>query len=223
MTTLRKLLPLPLIVLLLGWQASWGPAGGAVLWTHDSAGVWSVTKPDGTRLDITRSTSGGLQEALDYAFVTPGGYPLIGYGGAPSPGNSTTVVISAPVAVPPGAILSADFYGMNWACTTTGSQDCIVFDSQDMLHWDMHHSQVWMAGKSTGAVWRIGPQHNNGETINGFTASDVYLGETFPGPVGTGVRFTPAYNSSCCAAGHGLIVNNKRLSLGNIKIGRAHV
>jgi hypothetical protein len=189
---------------------------GAVMWVHDPSGVWTVTKPDGTLLSIAGSTSNGLQEALNYAF--PNGYPLFGFGDGPL---STTIThITATVNVPATALGSADFYGMNWSCDVTGTAECIVFDSQDMMHWDMHHSQVWSPGGSTGATWHIWPRNaNSGEQFDSFFASDLSLGETAPFAGGIGVRFTPTYNPSCCVAGHGMIANNKRLHLGNINGG----
>ena len=41
-----------------------GAHSGTVLWTQQSPGVWQVQTPDGNLLNITGSTSSGLQEAL---------------------------------------------------------------------------------------------------------------------------------------------------------------
>jgi hypothetical protein len=191
---------------------------GSVVMRH-SGYTWKVLKPDGTLLDISGSTSQGLQEAINYAQQNAA--PLVVWGGGITPPSHGSAVYSgitttATISFPTGWNNQYQFHNLNLYCFT-GSADCIRYDSTDLTEVDWHNSQIMYSG--TGAAMRWLPVHDNGEGFAGFTTSSFRFGTLVcvvsdvnlaPDPSkGTGVRISAPYLALGLGFGNGIFVDNR--------------
>lgn len=202
---------------------------GAVRMVHDNtASAWTVYKPDGTVLDVTGTTSQGLQEALNFAGQNA--YPLFVYGGGvtpPAQGSSarSRILVSQPITIPTGWGNSYYFYGADLWWTGSNSVDFLTFNSMDYTTFEF---QGQIAYNGNQAAIRFNPTANNGESFVGITSSKIHIGTvavTNPttgaveGTHGIGVRFTSTQNGSLSPTnGNGLIINNE-ITIGEINGG----
>lgn len=69
-----------------------GSSPGIVKMVRTGSGTWAVYAPDGSAIDISSSTTDGLQEAINYARLY--GYDLFVYGGGVKTGGSDDSVIT---------------------------------------------------------------------------------------------------------------------------------
>lgn len=190
---------------------------GSVMMIHAPAtsNQWMTYKPDGSILDVTGTTTQGLQESINYA--QDNGYPLLVMGGGiVFPGSSAVsrLTCSTPISFPTGWGNTYHFIGVDLHYTGNVASDFITFDSADLTEVDFHHSEIIYPGN--GAAVRFNPAANNGEDFAGFTSSTFRLGTiAIVNPVtlspesthGIGVRISMPDLGLGLANGDGLFTN----------------
>lgn len=186
------------------------PAQGTVVGCHDDSGNWRLHRPDGTLIDTSSSTTGGLQEAINYAAGKNYNIDFFGgWDGVSSPELNCTSQIT----IPTGALRRIHLHNVNlWFRGLGAGVDGVVFDSGDLFNW-MHTGQLVYAG-GTGAAIRFNPTHNNGENFVGLTSSNfwfpvvvlVQADGTTLSTASKGLRFSMPYTGGY-PVGSGLIVN----------------
>jgi hypothetical protein len=148
------------------------------------SGHWKTFKPDGSPLDITGTTTQGLQESINYA--QRHAFPLIVHGGGVTPPivgvpPSTAlsmITCSTTVSFPTGWNNMYHFYNVNFVYSGWPGNDFFTFDSCDLTEVDFHNSQIIYPG--TAAAFHFRPYHDNGESFAGFVCSSFYLGHIIP-------------------------------------------
>lgn len=111
---------------------------GVVQMYRTGAGTWAVYKPDLTALDVTGTTTEGLQEAIDYACEE--GYDLHVHGGGIKPGSPATDVAvidcSTGIVFPPmqNKVIKIGACTVNFTNAVTGTG--VFFDSCMMVDVD---------------------------------------------------------------------------------------
>ena len=202
---------------------------GSVLMIHDFSGngtpavsggpgftggnnQWVVYKPDGSVLDISASTTQGLQEAINYAIWN--GYPLFVFGGGiTNPGHNSNIpwafsniVCTTPISIPTIWQNTFHMHGVTCWYLTNDTTDFFTFDSSEMAHVDWNESQIVSA--SSGAIVRFNAQHNMGDSFIGTTTGRFRFGHLINyNAAGTGLRFSMPFVSGQ-PYGAGLVVES---------------
>lgn len=123
----------------------------------------NVRRPDGFWLDVSSSTTNGLQEAVDYACgdgtATSGNYDLQVWGREDnSTGGAETFNLTTPLQFPAmqGKKIRFNAVTLNFT-PALGSTPCMVFDSCMMVDFEMAGSQV--VATTTGPLLVFDPQN----------------------------------------------------------------
>lgn len=146
---------------------------GFVKMVHDSIGVWTVTTPTDTVLNVAGSTSQGLQEAWNYAHTS--GYPFVCEGGSVPPGQSfpsiNSIAVSAPLNLPVANGGVYLLHGCDLWYTGDVTLPLLKIDSGDRLRFV---STGQLVSPGTGDIVTLNPVTQNGENnYIGFTASTI--------------------------------------------------
>lgn len=170
---------------------------GVVLRWNGAPGSWSAYMPDGAPIDISASTTNGLQEAINAACVGLGapGYDLYVYGGDMASGGAAVLNCSTPIVWPPmqGKTISINSTTIS-ITNAVGSQMGMKFDSCMMVNFDLRGSQIGYAG--TGVA--VGFVPTNGVPLDGLVTivdSEFNICTVVTSQAGTLVRFDPANGS----------------------------
>ena len=118
-----------------------------------------IYAPDGTLVSTSGSTSSGLQEAINYACLDPGGFDLLVHGGGdqadqtpPSFGASCAYLVDGTLDIPAVQGKRITFDAATIAFGGITAEPCIRFDSFMMFHWAMHGGQVATTGRTGNLV-----------------------------------------------------------------------
>jgi hypothetical protein len=141
---------------------------------------WFVETPDGVPVDISSSTTGGIQEAFDYARDN-------GFGLHVTKGPTITMT---------GTLTLQSFEHMTVridANITSAAQYGIVFD--DFLHSFIEFTGVFMFSGSAGAAIHIAPSTGNKNALD----SSIYFQRVLAtgGSGSVGLLFSPLDAASC--------------------------
>jgi len=110
----------------------------AVTMVNTITNGWMVLQPNGTPLNISGSTTSGLQEAINYA--TTYGYNLFVYGspGVGSPGSEKSIInCSTTVAWPPLRGMTVKMYGVHIIFSSAVTGNGMYFNSMDEVDIDI--------------------------------------------------------------------------------------
>ncbi len=162
------------------------PQIGKVVMLQNPAGTWVVYGPQGQVVNISASTTGGLQEAINYITSYP--VEVIGFG---------TINVSSTITVP--AAYKADLFvsqGITINYTSSiGSNACINCDSKENCQIRFHAVVVQYPG-DTGTVFNMKPTNpapTTGNTV--FAASLIEWGTAAPSSGGGGLQIDPSVGS----------------------------
>lgn len=199
---------------------------GCVLMTHkpEFQGAWIITTPNGEVLDITGSTSMGLQEAINYGWArgyvvrVEGGGITPPVGGVPISSLCTSYIVATDtIQFPTGWNNYFEAVNVNFLYDVDNSGNFFNFDSCDLTEVRFTGCQFIYPG--TGNVFHFNPQSDNGEAFAGFTSSHFDLGNIVPvvstinyapDPTkGCGVRFSMPDLGLGLVNGDGIFVNCK--------------
>lgn len=150
---------------------------GKVVMTHDNENgdnnSWYVNKPDGTSIDISASSTSGLQEAIDFAATY--GYWLDVRGGAAISNSSSVIECTTPIVFPAIQNLQIRLNGVTINFSSAiGSQTCITFNSLMMMDIDFGSTQIVNAGTGITVLFKAeDPLAVDGHTV--ITSSYIKL------------------------------------------------
>jgi hypothetical protein len=187
----------------MSWNRDYAPRAKCVEMIKVGSNTWKVYKPDGTEIDISASTTSGLQEAIDYAIDY--GYTLMVYGGGSSAGGNSFISCSTSVTVPPTTGQCIKLFGASPVFTMTDATPGFIFDSADMFNFEVSGGQIIYVGTGTAVLFK--PTNANQETFIGITSSKYIFGDV---PVVDHITFAPKGHEGIGVtydATNGLIIN----------------
>lgn len=202
-----------------------GGRSGTVQLVHDNAGVWTVLQPDGSALNITGSTTSGLQEAIDYGHSF--GYCVVVQGGEIIGGGTNGVqriTTKTPITFPVADSGCFDSNNVDYLYDVANgadpSKDFMTKESSDIRHFKIR-GQILYPGNASG--FRFLPTLDNGENFIGGVDEDVVIDGvacidpiTFapdPNRCASAIRITPA--------NHAIVNSRWTISAAGGKIGLA--
>lgn len=159
-------------ILLLYRNGEWVSAvpRGLVMMTHNASGDWTVYTPFGSALDVTGTTTEGLQEAIAYACTNNFNLRVEGGdGGSPSLLNCSTAI-----AFPAMQNKFIEINGVTLNFTYTTSAPSVTFDSMMMMRVEFDGTQI--VNNGTGPAVLFKP--TNALPVDGrttITISYVYI------------------------------------------------
>lgn len=147
---------------------------GQVLMARGPNGQWVVQDPFGNQIDTSKSTSQGLQEAINYAHKH--GYTLQVLGGTET-GVYDTAQITATetIRIPAGAKGSYHFKGVSLWSLAGPWEDAIDIDCQDMLDFDFGGQIIYGGNYSAVGLFCATPFNEGYDQFTVFTSSRIRI------------------------------------------------
>ncbi len=141
-------------------QKTLGLYSGTVVLARTGNGTWALYDPNGSTVDISASTTDGLQEGFTLAFKTGNNHPFHVYGGARgtaagAPEDQAVINCTTTITVPPLDMTSVRIEGVtiNFTAALAGNPGLII-DSCMLADFEMLGSQIVYAGTDSAVVFR---------------------------------------------------------------------
>ena len=184
--------------------------GQVVMFRSPYNASWQVVTETGAALNISGTTTQGLQEAINYAALN--GVPFICFGGGittPAGGgaDNASITCTTTLNIPTCNANTYEFYGLTlFLSPTIATDDGMVFDTVDMLNFKFR-GQIVYAG--SGSAVHLLPVNDNGETFVGATSSLFDIATIVCADISTHL---PQNAEGIClrvSAANGHIINNR--------------
>ena len=129
----------------------------SVLMVNTGNGTWQVYEPNGASVDISSSTTDGLDEAFATMVSKRANLWVIGGGkGTGATDDYATILCTTTVTVPPleGAVVRFDGVRILWNLADIAASDGLVIDSQMLTTWEFNGELVYYG---TGTALKFAP------------------------------------------------------------------